>query len=399
MAISPMREDGTSLMPSARSVRLDLVRGALRRAGRDRSPPEGLLQAGGQLVPVEVLPVAVALDDTQTGRLDALVGGEPRRADVALPAAADGGRIIEVAGIDDPRISFATAWAAHRTGRAPFGVGPLGLVSRRLGYTICGAGPASGGPGLSGSRWPAWRLPDRPRSRHIATMPTAGPSASTANAMRHAVGSSGAKAPSARMVTLVRVNPAATCTRQRRASRAARRQLGDGRRELCGVGDDRQTPDQARGHDQDRRASEQQRHDQCARATRGHRGDGRGRSDRADPLADPRRCTRVRRCRRRRTRPARRQCSHRAHRRSRGSRPGRPAPRSTCHRAPTCDPGSRASARRTAGSRKARAASAGLKRGAGTSNGPSRVPNQTRMPPTTAAGMPVRRRRASRRPT
>ena len=60
-------------------LRLDLVRGALGRIVGDGAPGQRLGQAGRQLVPVELLAGAVALDDDEARGLDALVRGEPRR--------------------------------------------------------------------------------------------------------------------------------------------------------------------------------------------------------------------------------------------------------------------------------------------------------------------------------
>ena len=56
----------------------------------------------------------VALDDDETSRLDALVGGEPGRAGGALAAPADRRGVVEVPRVDDPGLSFTAMRAAHR---------------------------------------------------------------------------------------------------------------------------------------------------------------------------------------------------------------------------------------------------------------------------------------------
>src|SRR4029079_487923 len=93
---------------------LDLVGGTLRGVVRDRATRQRLAEARGELLPIELLPGAVALDDHESGGLDALVRREPRRAGRALPAATDRGRIVEVPGVDDPGLAGPAMWTAHR---------------------------------------------------------------------------------------------------------------------------------------------------------------------------------------------------------------------------------------------------------------------------------------------
>ena len=119
MASAPIRDDGTSVTPAARSsasiasaAASAAPSGTGRRVSALRSPDD-------ELVAIELLARAVALDDDQPGGLDALVGREPRRAGGALAAAADGGRVVEVARVDDAGLPLAALGAAHRS---PVGV-------------------------------------------------------------------------------------------------------------------------------------------------------------------------------------------------------------------------------------------------------------------------------------
>ena len=114
MARAPTRELRDLAEAGAAELRLDLVRRAVRGVVGDGAPRQGLREAVGELVAVELLAGAVALDDDEAGRLDALVGGEPGAAGGALPAAADRRRLIEVARVHDPRVTGAALRAAHR---------------------------------------------------------------------------------------------------------------------------------------------------------------------------------------------------------------------------------------------------------------------------------------------
>jgi len=91
---------------------LDLFGRLLRRVGRDRPPGERLGQARRKLVAIELLAPTVALEHGQAGRLYALVGREARRAQVALASAPDRG-VVDVARIDDARVTFPAVRAAH----------------------------------------------------------------------------------------------------------------------------------------------------------------------------------------------------------------------------------------------------------------------------------------------
>ena len=107
MASSPIRDDGTSVAPAARSS-ASIASAAASAAPSGHGPPgQRLAQAGGELVAVELLARAVALDDDEPGRLDALVGREPGGAGGALAPAADRRRVVEVARVDDPGLTFA----------------------------------------------------------------------------------------------------------------------------------------------------------------------------------------------------------------------------------------------------------------------------------------------------
>src|SRR5262245_55782806 len=70
-------------------LRLDRVGRLLGGVVGDRPAGQGLPEARGELLAVELLAVAVALHDDQAGGLDPLIGREPGRAGAALAAAAD----------------------------------------------------------------------------------------------------------------------------------------------------------------------------------------------------------------------------------------------------------------------------------------------------------------------
>ena len=106
----PIRDDGTSLEPAERSSASISSAALLGGAVGHRPAGQRLAQARGELVAVELLARAVALDDDQAGRLDALVGREPRGAGGALAPAADRGRIVEIPGVDDPGLARSPHW-------------------------------------------------------------------------------------------------------------------------------------------------------------------------------------------------------------------------------------------------------------------------------------------------
>ena len=115
IASAPTRDDGTSLAPDARRSASICVGRGLRGAGRDRATGQGLAKPDCQLVAIELLADAVALDDDEPGGFDPLVRGEPHRTGRALAAAADGGGVIEVSRVDDPGLPLAALGAAHRS--------------------------------------------------------------------------------------------------------------------------------------------------------------------------------------------------------------------------------------------------------------------------------------------
>src|SRR3954447_16249091 len=105
------RDLGRALRPK---LRLDLVGRPLGGIVGDRSAGQRLAQARGELLAVELLPSAIALDDDEPGGLDPFVGREPRRTGRALPAAADRRGIVEVARVDDPGLAGSAMGTAHR---------------------------------------------------------------------------------------------------------------------------------------------------------------------------------------------------------------------------------------------------------------------------------------------
>ena len=125
IASAPIRDDGTSVTPAERSSASIASAAAFGGAVGDRPTGQRLAQPGHEPLAIELLARAVALDDDQPGRLDALVGGEPERAGGALPAAPDRGRIIEVARVDDAGLPLAALGAAHGS---PARLTPQGLV-------------------------------------------------------------------------------------------------------------------------------------------------------------------------------------------------------------------------------------------------------------------------------
>src|SRR6185503_19561624 len=72
---------------------LDLVGGLLGGVVGDRPAGQRLAESRRELLAIELLAGAVALDDHEPGGFDALVGREPGRAGRALAPAADRGRI------------------------------------------------------------------------------------------------------------------------------------------------------------------------------------------------------------------------------------------------------------------------------------------------------------------
>src|SRR3954447_1212587 len=110
-------------LPAGTEGGLDLLGRLIGSVSRNRPARKGARQAGGELFAVEFLAPPVRLGHGQARRLDPFVGGESRRARVALTAPADGG-IVDVARVHDPRVTFPAARAAHR----PVLLVPLGLV-------------------------------------------------------------------------------------------------------------------------------------------------------------------------------------------------------------------------------------------------------------------------------
>ena len=110
-----MRDDGTSVDAGRAQLGLDRVGGGLGRAVGDGPAGQRLAQARGEPLAIELLAGPVALDDDEPGGLDPLVGREPHRAGGALAAASDGGRVIEVARVDDAGLPLAALGAAHRS--------------------------------------------------------------------------------------------------------------------------------------------------------------------------------------------------------------------------------------------------------------------------------------------
>ena len=155
MASAPTRDEGTSLRPAARSsasISSAAVSAAPAGTGRRVS---ALRRPGRELVAIELLAGAVALDDDQAGGLDALVGGEPHRAGRALAATPDRGGVIEVAGVDDAGLALTALGAAHR---APVRRHHYGVVVLPRGYHYMvwsgGLGAAATGRRPGGSRRP-----------------------------------------------------------------------------------------------------------------------------------------------------------------------------------------------------------------------------------------------------
>ena len=109
------------------------------------------------------------------------------------------------------------------------------------------------------------------RRRPIATIPTAGPSASNANATCQPVPSVGASAPTRRIVTPVRMNPSAVWIASAEPAVPGGRELRHGGRELRRVGDDGHAPEDAEHERQPRRGTEQEPDRQRARPAAGHR--------------------------------------------------------------------------------------------------------------------------------
>ena len=79
----------------------------------DRALAAGREEAAFKLGGVELFAVTVALDEFGEAALDALVGGEARAAEDALPAAAYGAAIIGDAAVDDLVVVFAAVGAEH----------------------------------------------------------------------------------------------------------------------------------------------------------------------------------------------------------------------------------------------------------------------------------------------
>src|ERR1035437_4734921 len=91
----------------------DLIGRLLGGLFRQGSARQSLAESRHQLLAVELLAGAVALDHHQSRRLDPLVSGEPRAARLALAAAPNAG-LIQVARIHDASLSLATSRTTHR---------------------------------------------------------------------------------------------------------------------------------------------------------------------------------------------------------------------------------------------------------------------------------------------
>ena len=141
---------GSRTGPTPRSSLSIGVRGTFRGVVGDGAPGQRLRQAGRQLVPVELLARAVALDDDQARGLDALVGREAGRAGRALPAPPDGGRLVEVARVHHARVPGAALRAAHRPARSSSHHYPLWCHAEDT--TTCGVRSAPRASSESGCR-------------------------------------------------------------------------------------------------------------------------------------------------------------------------------------------------------------------------------------------------------
>src|ERR1035437_1389704 len=94
---------------------LDLVGGTLGGILRNGTTGQSLAEPRHELVAIELLPGAAALDDDQARRLDPFVSRESHAAFPAFPAPADAG-LVEVTRIHDAGLAFTATGTAHRLG-------------------------------------------------------------------------------------------------------------------------------------------------------------------------------------------------------------------------------------------------------------------------------------------
>src|SRR5215467_4071765 len=120
-----------------------------RPLGRDVTLLRRLLEAGEQLVGIEVLTPAVLLDDEERHRLDPLVGREPLTALQALAPPANRLADFRVARVDDLQVVVTAVWTSHIDNTALRLYDLFGLID---------AGCA-GTRGCSGPRPPTRRRP------------------------------------------------------------------------------------------------------------------------------------------------------------------------------------------------------------------------------------------------
>src|SRR5262245_18376118 len=118
----------------AAELGLDLVRRLLGGAVQHWPARQRLPKPVRELVAVELLARAVALDDKEARGLDALVRGEPGAAGGALAPRVDGRRVVEVTRVDDPRVALAADGTSHPVSSLP---APLLVVVREDDTTSC----------------------------------------------------------------------------------------------------------------------------------------------------------------------------------------------------------------------------------------------------------------------
>jgi hypothetical protein len=99
-----------ALVEARLHVRDEIVHGL----NADRAFLARLQDRAAQFLPVEGLAPAVLLHHDQLQpRLDPLVGGEARGTKVALAPPPDGGCLVDIARVDDPRVTFSAVGTAH----------------------------------------------------------------------------------------------------------------------------------------------------------------------------------------------------------------------------------------------------------------------------------------------
>ena len=106
-------------MRSLRRTRLDLVGRLFGGTIAERPPRQGLATAVRELVAIEFLAGAVALDDEEAGGLDALVGRESGAARGALAAPANGRGASRSREIHDPGVSLTADGTSHPASGPP----------------------------------------------------------------------------------------------------------------------------------------------------------------------------------------------------------------------------------------------------------------------------------------